>query len=560
MPTLLKGIPASPGIAIGKAAVWTGPAPGTRNRPFAGIEEELARLSAAVERSKAQLRDIRDRAAVRIGKSESDLFHSHLLMLDDPVLMDPVREGIRSDSLCAEEAVDRAVALLAGKFEAMQNEYLRQRAADVREAGGRLIRNLSGQPSGEVEMRGAGVICARSLSASETSQLDAARAVGIVTAEGGATSHAAILARALGIPSVAGVASLLAETRDGDDVIVDGSAGEVLLRPGEEALELYRRRAAEESRARAGRTADDGPAITRDGVRIEVLANISCVAEADAALAAGAEGVGVLRSEFLFFHREAPPSGEEQFEAYREVLSRMAPRRVVVRTLDAGGDKVLPGWQGAPEENPELGLRGIRLCLRNEALFGCQLAALMRAAAFGNLAIMLPMVSTLEEVRRSKEIIARAGGGVRVPLGVMIETPAAALMAEELAEEVDFFSIGVNDLTQYTLAADRGNRQVAHLYQPFHPAVLRLIQRAADAAIRRGKRVAVCGEMAAHPLAAPLLAGLGIRELSVSVPFIGAVKASIRRVNLGEAGELAEAALKLGTAEEVMRRLGGARE
>ena len=560
---------AVPGVAIGNAAVWESETLRPQFKPSGDPQEEIARLVSAVDETKRQLRDLMDKVAVQVGEQEAKVFKTHLALLGDPMLMNEVDKNIRSGHLCAEEAVERAVALLVEKFQALKDIYLRERVADIKDVGDRLLKNLICACAEEACAPDASIICAANLTPSETCLLDPQKVLGIVIAEGGVTSHAAIFARALNIPTVVGVKGVLAKVHNGDSLIVDGRQGEVIVRPDERTTEVYYQRWAEECNTQKELTTlKDLPAITLDGCRIEVAANIGGPGEVPAALSAGAEGIGLLRTEFLFFYRNTLPSEEEQFTAYRDTLSQMAPRRVVVRTMDVGGDKELPHLHLLRESNPFLGLRGIRLSLEREESFHIQLRALLKASQFGNLAIMLPMVSDIAEVRRTKELIAgigrelaEAGDAVAdvIPLGIMVETPAAALMTEDWAEEVDFFSIGTNDLTQYVLAVDRLNEKVSHLYQPFHPAVRRLIQGVAHAAGRKGKWVGVCGEMAAEPLAVPLLVGMGVNELSVSPGSIPLVKNLVRGMNKTESAVLAQKMLKLKSANEVLEQLKGFR-
>jgi len=555
---MLKGIGAAPGIAIGNAVIWAGEKYPRPEQSAGSPQEELDRFISAVDETRRQLEDVADKVAGRLGENEAGIFKAQLLVLNDPMLVNLIRENIGS-GFTAVVAVERAVALLAEKFQALNDPYLQERAADIKDVGKRLIQNLPGAGPEKARIPEAGIIFAADLTPSETSLLDPEKVLGLVTGEGGKTSHTAILARALNIPAVVGVADVLEHVRDGDPVIVDGQNGEVIIRPDVQTLELYRRRSAQEKGRREKLNADkDAPAVTQDGYRVEVAANICGSGEIRAALLNGAEGVGLFRTEFLFLNRDGLPSEEEQFAVYKEVLSQMAPRRVIVRTLDIGGDKALPGLKLPAEQNPFLGLRGVRLCLQKEDLFYTQLRALLRASAFGNLSIMLPMISDLAEVEQTREIIARLerelplAGGRKIPLGIMVETPAAAVMADQLAEVVDFFSIGTNDLVQYTMAVDRLNEQVAYLYQPLHPAVLRLLRGVIQAARRAGKWVGICGEMAADTLAVPLLVGMGVDELSMSSGSIPAVKKLIKNISKSDASALVEEALKLRSAGGIM--------
>jgi phosphotransferase system enzyme I (PtsI) len=389
--------------------------------------------------------------------------------------------------------------------------------------------------TGASRRRASGIVVARDLTPSDIGLLAEQKALGMVTEEGGPAGHMAILARALGLAAVVGASGAVARICAGDLLAVDGVIGEVIINPDESTLATFQRRLEEQHALNAKRGERKHlPAVTRDGFCVEVSANIGAPNEVGTALDAGAEGIGLFRTECLFMGRAEPPSEDEQYEAYRTVLAHMAPRRVIVRTVDIGSDKPAAGWDSLAEPNPALGLRGIRLALARPALFRSQLRALVRAAGAGNLALMLPMVSSVNEVRQARALLdmvqEELGVTLPIPLGVMVETPAAALLADELAAETDFLSIGTNDLTQYVLAVDRMNPAVAALYQPLHPAVLRIMKTACDAALRAGKWVGVCGEMAADPQSAPLLIAMGITELSMAPSAIPAVKDAIRQI------------------------------
>ena len=570
---VLKGTGASAGIAAGRVVVRAADAALPAEPPPGDRQQEAARFTAALTESRRQLTEIAQAVRRQAGEREARIFAAHLAMLEDPLLAGAIHAYIERDGLAAGQAVERAVAELAARFLALPDALLRARADDIRDLGARLLRNLRGQAdAAPVAGHGAGaILCAEDTTPSEIASLDTEQELGVVTERGAVNSHAAILARALGIPLVIGVQDACHRLRAGALVIVDGASGEVLVEPDQEALARYAGR----RQTPAAAAGDDSPAVTLDGFRVELAANIGSVKEAAAALAAGAEAVGVLRTEFLFLDRTTPPSEEEQFQAYAAVLRALAPRRVVIRTADIGGDKeaaylALPSPQSelrTPHstfrtgENPALGLRGIRLSLRQEAMFRTQLRALLRAAPFGNLAILLPMVCDVSEVRRARELIAHVHAELQrsdlgpIGLGVMVETPAAAVLAAELAEQADFLSIGTNDLTQYVLAADRTDPAVAEWYQPLHPAVLRLVAATVEAANRAGKWAAICGEIAADPLAAPLFVGMGVRELSMTPASIPAVKQAIRRWRKADAEVLLSEALKSKEAAEVVELL-----
>lgn len=561
-----SGIAASPGVAIGPALIYRRPAlEGVKGAASGPASAELAKLDEALQRSRADLEQIKERAERELGASEAAIYDAHLLILDDPPIWEEVRARI-AGGLSAPEAVRAVADHYAARFRELEDEYLRERGADLLDVADRVLRHLLGLAGpGLGALTDPVVVVARDLSPSETVTLDRTKVLALVTETGGPTSHASIVARALGIPAVVGVRDILSRIENGKELLVDGDAGRVVLEPDAREREAVAKRE-QEIRERQKEEAREAelPAQTLDGERVKLVANIGHPAESEAACRYGAEGVGLYRTEFLFMGRPAPPDEEEQYAAYATVVKRMAGRRVIIRTLDVGGDKPLAYLAMGAEANPFLGLRGLRLSLENPALFKVQLRALWRASHHGPLGVMFPMVSSLEEVELARRLLTEARDELRkegvavgsaVEVGVMIETPAAALMAAELAERVDFLSIGTNDLTQYTMAADRLNERVSHLYQPLHPAVLRLIRFVVEGAHRAGKWVGVCGELAGDPLATPLLLGLGLDELSMSPTFLPAVKRMVRSVRMAQARELAAAVLRSRTAEEVRQRL-----
>ncbi|CEP66788.1 Phosphotransferase system, enzyme I [Moorella glycerini] len=565
---MLKGIAAAPGIGIGQVYLLElKPVQEETNNSHLlhGPEEikvELTRLEEALGRAKRDLEELAAKTRQEIGEAEAGIFNAHILMLTDPTFIAGVKEKIQVEKKNAARAVEEAAAAIARTFAAMDEGYFRERAADIRDVAARLLDNLAGGSRRARELKAGSIIVARELTPSLTANFSRNTVAGIATEVGGPTSHTAIVARALGIPAVLGVQGLMNRARDGDLAIIDGSAGVVYLNPGRELLEEYKKKKAVlEAGWRDSKYS--GPAKTRDGRHIEVAANIRNAAEVKMALEYGAEGVGLFRTEFLFMNREEPPGEEEQFQAYKEVVAAFQGKPVVVRTLDIGGDKPLPYLNLGHEENPFLGLRGLRLCLARQELFKTQLKALLRAASYGNLKIMFPMVTTLEEIRQAKKIMAEArmeleANGLtvsHVETGIMIEVPAAALMADVLAREVDFFSIGSNDLAQYTLAVDRGNERVAGMYDACHPAVLRLIDVTVEAAHRYGKWVGLCGELASEIQAAPLLVGLGLDEISMSPVFIPPMKETVNKIAYHEARELVRRLLELPGPGEVRAAL-----
>ncbi|WP_272977031.1 phosphoenolpyruvate--protein phosphotransferase [Deinococcus geothermalis] len=561
MPDTLSGIAASPGLGVGPAFVVRPPDLGFETRGGQDPVAERARLNAALAASRAEIEHVRERVRAHLGDEEAAIFDAHLLLLADPELETAIEAGLR-DGLNAEAALVGASDTFIAMFERLEDAYLRERAADLSDVRNRVLAHLLGRPPADLAALSApAVIVAHDLAPSDTAQLDRSLVRGIVTAVGGRTSHSAIMARALGIPAVVGVGEALSTVPSGAVLLVDGDAGRVTVNPdaGEvAAAETWMRRAKEERTrltalvGRAGRTAD--------GMRVELAANIGSPADLGLALENGAEGIGLYRTEFLYLGRDTLPSEEEQYGAYRTVLEGMAGRPVVIRTLDVGGDKALPTLNLPPEENPFLGLRAIRLCLARPDLFRVQLRALLRASVHGDLRVMFPMIATVQEFRQARALLdeerARlTAQGVpvadHIQVGMMVEIPAAAVLARQFAREVDFFSIGSNDLIGYTLAADRLNEQVANLYQPLNPAILALIAQTCAGAAAEGRWVGVCGEMAADPLALPLLVGLGVTELSMSAPALLPRREQVLALDAGKARELAAQALTLDTAQEV---------
>ena len=552
-PRKLAGVSASPGVALGKVAQVRRTAISVEEQG-AGVERERAHLDAALERARQQ---ISGQQAANSGAA-SRILDAHLELLADPELIDLAVAGL-AGGRSAGYAWREAYSSYAARLEALASPLLRERAGDVRDVGGRVLGLLAGVTTAPLQFAPGSILIADELTPSETASLDAGKVLGLCTTGGGPTSHAAILARALGLPAVCGVDRAALEIEDGTAVLLDGTAGTLLERPNDSEVAAARavmgRLAAQRHSERA---AASEPAATTDGHRIEIAANIGTAEEALAAVAQGGEAVGLLRSELLFLDRDTAPDEREQADVYRAVAAALGrERRLVIRTLDIGGDKPLPYLPLPPEENPFLGLRGIRVSLARPDLLRSQLRAILTAAALSDIHVMFPMIATLDELRAARRILDEeqraSGGSVRV--GVMIEVPSAALIAEHLAREVDFFSIGTNDLTQYTLAMDRGHPQLAPQADALHPAVLGLISLTVEAAHRHGKWVGVCGGMAAEPLAVPVLLGIGVDELSVPVPAIAAVKALVRRLSLRHCQDLAREVAGLGTAGEVRARL-----
>jgi len=556
-PRVRRGVPAAPGLAIGPIHQLR--AAGAQISDAAGDPaDERRRLDAARATARSQLGDARRGLAERGAAAEAAILDVQLELLDDPDLAAGADQRI-ADGGSAARAWHAALAERSAELAGVADELLAARAADFADLSDRVVRILGGGAAGDALPDHPVIIVAPDLSPSQTSAFEAGRVLGICTAAGGPTSHAAILARALGLPSVVGAGSDVLAWPDGAVIALDGGTGSVLRDP--DPAEAAQVRAAQA--AHAARRADDersamAPAITRDGRRIEVAANVGSVDEARRAAAAGAEAVGLLRTEFLFLERATAPGEDEQREVYAAIAAAMAGRPVIVRTLDIGGDKPLPYLAQPAEANPFLGMRGLRLCLERPELLRQQLRAILGAASAGSLRIMLPMVADLAELRAARAILAEIAAERSAPaleVGIMIEVPSAAILARAFAPEVDFFSIGSNDLTQYTLAMDRTHPTLAARADGLHPAVLRLIELTVEAAHAHGKWVGLCGELGADPVAVPILVGLGVDELSVNVPAVAAVKSRIRALSFAEARELAARALRCATAGEVRKAM-----
>lgn len=555
------GLAISPGIASGPVFFYRTQTINVVCRQIDDPLLEISRLEAALAKAKNELETIRAKAVEGVGAEDAEIFTAHLLILQDPDLLEGVNEEIKSERHNAEFVWLQGTEHYANLLASLEDEYLAARSGDVRDVAQRVLRILAGQEQGSQDIHRPAIVVAEELTPSDTVTFDRSKVLGFCTAQGGPTSHVAILAKSLGIPAVTGLGAWLETLQNSSFVIVDGDSGVAILEPDAPTQETYRRRS--EALQRKFETAFAtalGPAVTADGKRIEVVANLGSATETALALEYGAEGVGLLRTEFIFLDRKAAPSEDEQTEIYRSILQAFGQQPVVIRTLDIGGDKPAQYLDVKPEMNPFLGVRGARLSLRFPSLFRGQLRALLRAGAESNLKIMFPMISSLAEVRAAQthvhqvreELEATGLDYARnVEIGIMVEVPSAAVMADMIAPEVDFFSIGTNDLSQYTLASDRTNPEVAPLADAFDPSVLRLIRLVAQAAHAHGRWVGLCGELAGDPMAAPVLLGLEIDEFSMSPRAIPYVKEAIRRFSLPQARGIAEKVLGLPTAEEV---------
>jgi multiphosphoryl transfer protein len=558
----IVGIAASPGIAIGPARRLTAPSMEIPDGRASDPEGEWRSLVGAIDVAKNEIEELRRDAARRLGESEAQIFDAHLLLLADDELLAPARTGIVEESRSAARAWRTAIEDIAGRYERLEDEYQAERAADVYDLGNRVLAHILGVPAAR-SVTGPGILVVKELAPADAAALDPEVTPGIVGAAGGATSHGAILARSLGIPAVVGAGDGVLGIDEGTTLIVDGAAGRVFVNPAADEIDRFTARRDRAHRLAAEqRAAAAAPAQTADGTRIHVYANIGRPEEAGRALQEGAEGIGLLRTEFLFVDRSEAPSEDEQVAVLTHIAEQLGGRPVIVRTLDAGADKPIAYAAQAAESNPFLGVRGIRLSLRHEALFNTQLRAILRAAADHPIKVMFPMITTVAELDAALAAIDRArtdlsNEGTAVPdeieTGIMVEVPAAALTAGAFAKRISFFSVGTNDLAQYTLAAERGNERVAELADALHPAVLRLIAEVVRAAKTHRVWVGVCGEVAGDPLAAVLLTGLGVTELSMAGAAIPAVKDALGNVRLKAAADLAAQALAADSAAAVRR-------
>jgi len=565
---IYKGIAASPGIAIGEVRLLDRRRISVQEHKIsaAQVDEECRIFLDAVERSRDQLEAVQQEL-VRQSKTEHFyIIDTQLLILKDKMLIDSTTELIRSELINAAGALKRVLRRFVAVFDQIEDEYLRERGSDVELVGERIIRNIHGMEQAQVgELERRSVIVAHDLSPADTCQLDAEHVVAFVTDLGGRTSHSAILARSMEIPAVVGLEKITRQVSDDTPVIVDGNSGMLVCNPDKETLERYlelKRRY--EFYKRQLRSYCELPAETADGKIISMQANIEFLPEADIALNNGAQGIGLLRTEFMYIARSTPPTEEEQFQSYKKAAELFTPYPVTIRTLDIGGDKFISDISLEDEANPAMGMRSIRLSLWEKKLFYIQLRAILRASAFGNVRLMFPMISGLSEVRACKEIVTQvmeelAAENIdfnrNIEIGIMMETPSAVFVADILAAEVDFFSIGTNDLIQYCLAVDRGNEHVADLYEPFHPAILRALKRISDSANSAGIDLSVCGEMAAEPMFSIVLVALGYTHLSMSSQGISRVKKLIRQWDTSHSEELLNDLMEQKTAADVLRVL-----
>jgi phosphotransferase system enzyme I (PtsI) len=562
MTNYIKGIAASDGVAIAKAYLLVEPDLSFDNEKVANASAEVEKFQNAINTSKIDLTKIRNNAEQNLGADKAAIFDAHLLVLDDPELIQPIEDKIKNDQVNAPTALTEVTDQFISIFEGMDNEYMKERAADIRDVRKRILANLLGVELPNPSMIDESVvIIGNDLTPSDTAQLNKEFVQGFVTNIGGRTSHSAIMSRSLEIAAVVGTKSITDEVQQGDMIVVDGLTGEVIVNPTDVEVIAYQNKRERffEDKKDLQKLRDE-ESVTLDGSHVELAANIGTPNDIKGVLENGAEGIGLYRTEFLYMGRDQLPTEDEQFEAYKEVIESMEGKRVVVRTLDVGGDKELPYLNLPDEMNPFLGYRAIRLCLDQPDIFRPQLRALLRASAYGKLNIMFPMVATIQEFRDAKALLEEERANLKqegievsddIELGIMVEIPSTAALADVFAKEVDFFSIGTNDLIQYTMAADRMSERVSYLYQPYNPAILRLVKQVIEASHNEGKWTGMCGEMAGDEIAIPLLLGLGLDEFSMSATSILKARRQIKELSQSEMQELANHAINAATSEEV---------
>ncbi|WP_216828855.1 phosphoenolpyruvate--protein phosphotransferase [Alkalihalobacterium elongatum] len=558
----ISGIAASAGIAIANAYVLEEPDYSFEKKTDADPAVEKERLETALDKAKVDLAQIKEKAEVDLGEEEAAIFAAHLLVLSDPEFIGGMQAHIDNEKVNAESAVHDVSQTFISMFELMDNEYMKERAADIRDVSKRVLGYLLGiQMKSLAAIDEATIIIAKDLTPSDTAQLNPQFVKGFAADIGGRTSHSAIMARSMEIPAVVGTKESTTSIHNGDTIIIDGLEGVVIVQPDEETTQAYKQKKEnyEQQKLEWAKLVNEATK-TVDGHHVELAANIGTPDDLTGVINNGAEGIGLYRTEFLYMGRDQLPTEEEQFNAYKTVLERMEGKPVVIRTLDIGGDKELPYLELPKEMNPFLGFRAIRLCLEHQDIFRTQLRALLRASTFGNLKIMFPMIAALEELREAKAILeeekqklVNEGQQVSdsIEVGMMVEIPSTAVIADLFAKEVDFFSVGTNDLIQYTMAADRMNEQVSYLYQPYHPAILRLVNMVIEAAHKEGKWAGMCGEMAGDEIAIPILLGLGLDEFSMSATSVLPARSQIAKLSKQELETFAKEMLMKNTSEDV---------
>ena len=562
---IYSGIAGSEGIAAGRAYVFINNQMEIDTEAVSNeaINIELEKLNEGIELSKTQLMRLKEKVLQEFNESEAQIFEAHMMMIEDPEFTGAIREAITSGSANAAYAAKKVADSYIAIFEQIEDDYMRARAADIKDVSSRLIRNILGISSWDLlSINSPVIIVAHDLTPSDTAMMNKDYVLGFTTDVGGSTSHTAIMARSLGIPAVLGLGDVSGRIQDGDYLIIDGFEGKVIINPDQKQKEEYERKISlhRERREKLAEVAFQ-PAITLDGKRIEISCNIGTPQDIHGGEANGADGVGLFRTEFLYMNSNSLPTEEEQYEQYRKAAVLLKGKPLIIRTLDIGGDKKLPYLPIPEEANPFLGWRAIRICLERQDIFKTQLRAILRASSEGNILIMFPMISGVREVRDAKKILEETKDELRcenikfdenIKVGIMVEIPSAAMTADIIAKEVDFFSIGTNDLCQYALAVDRMNPKVSGLYQPMHPGLLRRIKNVIDASHRHGKFTGMCGEMAGTEEACVVLLGLGLDEFSMSAPSIPAIKNIVRNVTYKQAEEIASHALELDTPEAVL--------
>lgn len=564
---VLKGIAASDGVAIAKAYMLVDPDLSFEKTTVSDTDAEVARLHDAFDASKAELKVIKDKAVENLGEEEAEVFEAHITILSDPEMLGQIEGKIKDDKVNAEEALKEVTDTFISMFEAMtDNAYMQERAGDIRDVTKRVLSHLLGVTLPSPALIDSEVIVvAHDLTPSDTAQLDRKYVKGFITDIGGRTSHSAIMSRTLEIPAVVGSESATTDIKEGDTVVLDGINGDALVAPMDAEVADYQQKAKDfvAQKAEWAKLKNEAT-VSKDGKHFELASNIGTPDDMDGVLDAGSEAIGLFRSEFLYMNSSELPDEDTQFEAYKKVVEGMNGKPVIVRTMDIGGDKELPYLPLPDEMNPFLGYRAIRISLDRDDIFRTQLRALLRASHYGQLRIMFPMIATLDEFRKAKAIfeeekakLVAAGTPVAddIKLGIMIEIPAAAILADQFAKEVDFFSIGTNDLIQYSFAADRGNEQVSYLYQPYNPSLLRLIKHVIDAAHANGRFTGMCGEVAGDQIAVPLLMGLGLDEFSMSSTSVLKTRSLMKKLDTKEMAKLADKALNECVTNEEVKEL-----
>lgn len=563
---MYKGIAGSEGIGIGKVVIIEEHEVVIEDRTISDTEAEINRVREGIEKFVADTTAMADKMEATVGAKDADILRGHIMLLQDPTIEEQIVDLINNEKINAEKALDQVLEQTAELFSQIPDELLQQRATDLRDIKGRILKILLGIEEQDIsEVPEGTVLVARDLTPSMTAGIIPEKIAGVLTEVGGRTSHSAILARAMEIPAVLSIEGICSQVKNGDTVVLNGTTGEAIVNPDEETIAVYEKMLEDYRKERELLKQYTGkPTVSKDGTKVELVCNIGKPKDAKKAVECDGEGIGLFRTEFLFMDRDTIPTEEEQFEAYKSVAETMAGKPVIIRTLDIGGDKEIPYLGLEKEENPFLGFRAIRFCLQRRDIYETQLRALVRASAFGKIKVMIPLVTGVDELRQVKAIVADImkeydAAGVeynkKLQIGVMMETPAACLMADVLAKEADFFSIGTNDLTGYTMAVDRGNAKVAYLYSAYNPAVLRAIKRIIECGKQEGIMVGMCGEAAADPKLIPLLLAFGLDEFSVSATSVLKTRKNISENDIAQCRELADKVMQCTTEEEVLNIL-----